>query len=293
MVDEIILFICGGLFIFIIALLPLVLLWSNRKVVRDLSLASDQAIDNYVNQPSSQNKTRKQIRAESSVHNINTREATIYTASYIIFTTILALFMFYCAHKIVSKKVLPTVVNWVKTDSLNIKSGPNWFFYDSKAGELRALHQINDSDKTLLIALLETSDENFRSYSQAVDKLAFYSNTNKDVNFINWLILLYAVAGLIGVQMRTINNFVGIACFKNEFDFHVWWPWYLVRPILGFITGAVVFLLIDGKHLLDGQVSTGLSTTILGIAFVGGFSTDDFYELLRKLSKNLFGKSSQ
>ncbi|ULT25757.1 hypothetical protein KUH03_01800 [Sphingobacterium sp. E70] len=116
---------------------------------------------------------------------------------------------------------------------------------------------------------MDSGDKNFSSYSQAIDKLAFQSNKSKDNNFGNWLILLYAIAGLIGVQMRTINNFVGVACFKNDFNFHRWWPWYLVRPILGFITGAVVFLMIDGKHLLDGQLSTGLSTTILGLAFLG------------------------
>jgi len=291
MENETILMICGGLFIFIIALLPMILLWLNRQAVRTLSANSNQAINANANQPVATNQVVIQNLATSSLYNnINTREATIYTATFIICTTILALTMFYYTHKTVAEKVKPTTVNWIKTDSLKIKSGPTWFFYDGKLGKISALHQINDNDKTLLIALLESGDKNFRSYTQAIDKLAFDSNRNKDTNFSNWLILLYAIAGLIGVQMRTINNFVGVACFKNDFNFHIWWPWYLVRPILGFITGAAIFLLIDGKHLLEGQVSTGLSTTVLGIAFLGGFSTDDFYGLLRKLSKNIFGK---
>lgn len=234
--------------------------------------------------------TYSQNLAESSLYyNINTRITTIYTAAFIICTTILALVMFYYSHAVVEAKVKPTTVDWIKTNSLKIKSGPNWFFYDSKSGKINTLHQINDSEKTILIALVESRDKNFQSYSQAIDKLAFDSNKNRGDDFGNWLILLYSIAGLIGVQMRTINNFIGIACFKNDFNFHRWWPWYLVRPILGFITGALVFLLIDGKHLLTGQLSTGLSTGILAVAFLGGFSTDDFYDLLRKLSKKIFG----
>jgi len=288
--EIILLLICSGLFIFIIALLPMILLWFNRRAVRNLSANATQAVNASAHQGPAVNQTINQNLAGSSLyHNINTREATIYTAAFIVCTTILALIMFYCSHKIVGDQVRPTKVDWIKTDSLKIKSGPNWFFYDSKSGKLQALHQINDNEKTLLIALVETGDKNYQSYTQAIDKLAFESNNSNGNNFSYWLILLYALAGLIGVQMRTINNFVGVACFKNNFNFHVWWPWYLVRPILGFITGAIVFLLIDGRHLLDGKVSTGLSTAILGVAFLGGFSTDDFYELLRKLSKKLFG----
>ncbi|CDS91620.1 membrane hypothetical protein [Sphingobacterium sp. PM2-P1-29] len=264
----------------------------NRRVVTVLSLSSDQAIAANASQNAAANEIIGQNRSASSrVFNINTRRATICTASYIMLTTILAMIMFYCSHKIVASKIIPTEVEWIKMDSVNLKPGPTWFFYDNKSGKLNALHQIDENEKTLLIALLESGDTNFKSYSQAISRLAFQSNQIGQTNFSNWLILLYAIAGLIGVQMRTINNFVGVACFKNDFNFYVWWPWYLVRPILGFITGAVVFLLIDGKHLLGGPIATGYSTATLAIAFLGGFSTDEFYELLRKLSKKLFGKS--
>ncbi len=290
--ERTILLICGGLFIFILVFLPVIIMLITRSKIAALSLESDQAIAANASNSADQNKTIAENRSTSSRYfNVNTRVATIYTASFIVFTTILSLIMFYCNHKIVAEKITPTKVDWIKTDSLNLKPGPIWFFYDSKLGQLNSLHQINDSEKTQLVALLESGDNNYKSYSKAIDKLAFLSNRNGDDNFSNWLILLYAIAGLIGVQMRTINNFVGNACFKNDFNFHVWWPWYLVRPILGFITGAVVFLLIDGKHLLGGQLSSGFNTAVLGLAFLGGFSADDFYELLRKVSKKLFGQS--
>jgi len=273
--NESILLACGGLLVVIVALLPMILLWFNRKAVRVLSTNANQVMTANP--------------AASAVHNINTRNATIYTATFITCTTILALIMFYYVHQAVTEKVKPITVNWIKTDSLKIKPGPVWFYYDSKLGKLSALHEITDNDKTLLIALVESGDENYYSFTRAIDELTFLSNKNNDGNFYSWVILLYAIAGVIGVQLRTINNFIGVACFKNEFNFHRWWPWYLVRPLLGFITGAVVFLLIDGKQLLAGQLSGDLSTIVLAVAFLGGFSADDFYELLRKISKRVFG----
>ncbi|SMD16265.1 hypothetical protein [Pedobacter nyackensis] len=275
MKDEFVLLACGGLLVVIVALLPMILLWFNRNAIRTLGSNANQAMAANPTTP--------------AAHNINTRKATIYTATFVTCTTILALVMFYDVHQTVTEKVKPITVNWLKTDSLKIKPGPVWFYYDSKLGTLSALHGITENDKALLIALVDSGDKNYYSFTRAIDKLTFLSNKSDDGNFYRWVILLYGIAGLIGVQLRTINNFVGVACFKNEFDFHRWWPWYLVRPLLGFITGAVVFLLIDGKQLLTGQLSGGISTVVLAVAFLGGFSADDFYELLRKISKRVFG----
>ncbi|SEM72980.1 hypothetical protein SAMN05192574_101623 [Mucilaginibacter gossypiicola] len=196
---------------------------------------------------------------------------------------------FYSAHQIVDKKVKPVTVSWIKSDTLKMKPGPVWFYYNKKNGTLNTLHAINENDKTQLASLINDDDKVFQSYSLAVDQLAFASNQPKDSDIYFWLTLLYAIAGLLGVQLRTINNFIGIACYKKTFDFHTWWPWYLVRPLLGFITGGVVFLLIDSKQLLAGESAGGMSALALTAAFLGGFSADEFYELLRKVSKRIFG----
>jgi hypothetical protein len=220
--------------------------------------------------------------------NSNSRIATIFTAAFIIFMTLVSLVAFYCTHEIVGSKVKPVTVAWVKSDTLKIKPGPIWFYYDRRKGSLNSLHAINDNDKNQLANLINDNDRIFQSYSLALDQLAFQSNQAETPDIYGWLTLLYAVAGLLGVQLRTINNFIGIACHRNDFDFHRWWPWYLVRPLAGFITGGVVFLLIDGKQLLAGQPSGGMSALVLAAAFLGGFSADEFYELLRTISKRIF-----
>ena len=224
----------------------------------------------------------------SAEQNINTRTTTIWTAAFIVFTSLLSLAAFNSTHQIVDKMVKPVTVTWFKSDTLKLKPGPVWFYYDNKSGILNTLHVINETEKTQLAGLINNDEKIYQSYSQAIDKLAFESNLPKPSTLYVWLTLLYAVAGLLGVQLRTINNFIGRACYRN-FDFHVWWPWYLVRPLVGFITGAVVFLLIDSKQLLAGDSAGGMSALALAAAFLGGFSADEFYELLRKISKRILG----
>jgi hypothetical protein len=224
----------------------------------------------------------------STQRNINTRTNTIWTAAFIVFTSLLSLAAFELTHQEVNQKVKPVTAQWVKSDTVNLKPGPVWFYYDKKQGTLNTLWVISDNDNTQLAGLMDDDESTYSSYSQAVNHLAFKSNQPKSHNLYFWLILLYAVAGLLGVQLRTINNFIGRACYRT-FDFHVWWPWYLVRPLVGFITGGVVFLLIDGKQLLAGESSGGMSSVALASAFLGGFSADEFYELLRKVSKRVLG----
>jgi hypothetical protein len=136
--------------------------------------------------------------------------------------------------------------------------------------------------------LLNKSSKDFNSYSLAIDQLAYVSNIDKGNSGYCWILLLYCMTGVIGVQLRTINNFLGVACFKKDFDFGIWWPWYSMRPLIGFITGGVVFLLIDGKLIYSAQALSGLNPVVIAMAFIGGFSADDFYIMLRRISQRIF-----
>jgi hypothetical protein len=270
--------ICLATIAAIILILPLLLMLAFRN-----RMAAFNRLANLLQMRNAAAQTPPQIQV------INTRTTTIWTVVYIIFSSLISLMAFYLAHQIVDKKVKPVSVNWIKSDSLKIKPGPVWFYYDKKNGTLNTRHAISDNDKTQLTALINDDDKVFQSYSLAIDQLAFTSNRPKESDIYFWLTILYAIAGLLGVQLRTINNFIGIACYKKTFDFHAWWPWYLVRPLLGFITGGVVFLLIDSKQLLAGESAGGMSALALTAAFLGGFSADEFYELLRKISKRILG----
>lgn len=272
-----------------VILLPLIILAVRWKAINLHALSSAANAQPLVNSATPQSVSSSNVQQSSSSKS-NTNWTTIFTAVFILVTTVVAFCTFYFTHQVSARNLRTTSVTWKSTDSLKIRSGPVWFCYEADSAKLITSHAITEADKSQLLGLADQKENYYYAYCRAIDLLAFRSNAVQDGKLYGWLTLLYALAGVIGVQLRTINNFIGIACFKNEFDFHRWWPWYLVRPLLGFITGAVVFMLIDGKQLLAGQLSGGISATVLAVAFLGGFGTDEFYELLRKLSKGVFGK---
>jgi hypothetical protein len=266
----------GGLLAFIVVCSPLIALAWKYKTIANLTSQNDTAMIGLTEED------RRKI-------NINTRVLTIWTAVFVTATTMLSMALFYSSHQMVAERIKPVSLQWEKKDSLKLKPGPAWFYYDKKSGTLNTLRTINDNDKQRLIGLLNDDDKAYYSYCGAIGELAYKSASDVEKNLYCWIILFYATSGLIGVQLRTINNFVGNVCHKNAFNFHRWWPWYLVRPLLGFITGGVAFLLIDGKQVLNGEITGGINTVVLAVAFLAGFATDDFYELLRKLFKRVFG----
>lgn len=221
----------------------------------------------------------------------NFRSFTVLTAVFIGLTTTLSLAIFSVVHNRITAEIRPFSIQWQSKDTINLKNGPEWFFYDQKKGTLNSLQSISEKDKSLLTALLTKDEKNgkiYQSYSLAIDELAYVSNEGQGRSGYCWIILLYCMTGVIGVQLRTINNFVGNACFKKEFNFDIWWPWYMLRPLLGFITGGVVFLLIDGKLFYASTMLNGLSPVVVALAFVSGFSCDDFFGMVRRISQRVF-----
>ena len=235
----------------------------------------------------------KHAQATGKEHYTNFSTYTILTAVFIGATTLLSLSFFSLIHDIITSQIKPFSTEWKPKDSITLRSGPEWFYYDQKKGTVNSLQAITEKDKSSLTELLSKDSKSYPSYSQAIDALSYFSNQDGGNSGYCWILLLYCVTGVIGVQLRTINNFVGNACFKKKFDFGVWWPWYLLRPLIGFITGGVVFLLIDGKLFYSTQIVGGLSAAVLALAFIGGFSADDFYDMLRRISKRIFSTTTQ
>lgn len=130
-----------------------------------------------------------------------------------------------------------------------------------------------------------------RSYREAIDQLAFDSTENLEAPLL-WLLLLGAVGGLMGVQLRSASNFIGVVCIKNDFDLTRWWPWYVLRPVLGLFVGLLVVVLIkaDLYTLETGSATTG-NLWWLGLAVLAGFGAEDFVLRLRLISHTLFGVS--
>jgi hypothetical protein len=168
---------------------------------------------------------------------------------------------------------------------------------------LKVLHHRGPIDAEIkeelinLPAYLESEDSSFRdvinSYRESINRLAFKS-TEIDVHFAVSLILLAGLSGLIGSMLRIIGDFVGWACYLYKLDLARWWPFYLLRPVMGFIIGAVTVIILKGSMAAVFDTS-GLMTSTVGIyswiifAFLAGFGVSDFTRMLKNLSKRIFG----
>lgn len=231
-----------------------------------------------------------QDNSETKVYsNLNIK--AVSTALVTILITVILCYFFIVTRKQLDNTKTYYSVFWKNADSTIIKSGPNWFLYDCNKDSIKSLKIINDIDKIQLLNLTESKEKKCNSYFSAIDQLTFKSNSENNGNYYLALILT-AICGAIGVQLRTINNFIGVSCFKKDFKFDIWWPWYLLRPILGGLIGPILYILIDGNLYNNLAVKNHSQALIIGITVLAGFGSEDFLELLRKLSKRLFGTAT-
>jgi hypothetical protein len=186
-------------------------------------------------------------------------------------------------------------VPWTPPPGIEIAPGPSSFFRDTRSNELVVRGAIDDTLKEQLQKLISKSgklisppDSSGSSYWQALDRLAFESNRSAN-RFQLYLLILGGLSGLMGVQLRSAINFVGVACFRNELDVVRWWPWYALRPAAGFVFGLTVVLLIQVGLFQAEAPFTGGTNWSLVVAILAGFGATEFAERLRQLAKTLFG----
>lgn len=200
--------------------------------------------------------------------------------------------------KVQSHASIEISVSWTPAGDVVLKPGPPSFRYDGRSKKL-IYHGLIDADRKTELAKLVPDDkaatksaDGGPSYWEAVDELAFDSNSGRE-NLIISLFLLGGISGIVGVMMRTISNFVKIACFKNVLDWRRWWPWYVARPLLGFFLGLVCVLFIEADLFRpEGKAPVAIAWWV-GVAVLAGFGAEDFMERLRLLSQTLFGGNSR
>jgi hypothetical protein len=251
-----------------------------------------------------------------------------FGAVFLLVATLIAFFVawFMLFEKIQDITSQEFTVSWQQPQGTVLSAGPSSFWYDIDQHKLHHLGIIDDAAKDELVKLLiivddlsqetpvvpegeepaETGDtvaeqaqvakgdtKMLETYKNAVSELAYQSNKVSRY-YLVWLFLIAGVSGMIGVQARAIGNFIKIACFSNVLDLRRFWPWYVMRPALGFILGATIVLLVESSLFVPGE-GTGPRGTLwwLAIAFVVGFGADDFTGRLRLLSQTLFGKSTK
>lgn len=189
-------------------------------------------------------------------------------------------------------------IQWKVGPEVKMEPGPASFLVNWDQSELIHRGPINDSLKEELIALLnvegipvQQAEAIKASYFRAIDTLAYNSNVNA-YSVLILLLILAGLGGVVGVQIRSISNFVGVTCFKNDLDIKRWWPWYVLRPLLGFLFGILVVVLVKAKLFLGTDTQVGdESLWWLGLAILTGFGASDFGDRLRLLTQTLFGKN--
>jgi hypothetical protein len=186
--------------------------------------------------------------------------------------------------RVESVSVPEVTVEWKNETQASLKSGPPSFWYDQQKGVLHHRGPIPKEEKETLTKLSDDA-----GYRAALDELAYESQTPGRYAFL-WLLLLGGMGAVLGVQVRSINDFIGHFCYRDTLDIGKWWPWYFLRPVLGFLIGFVVVALVKSDLLASARKEGGDSTLWwIGLAVVAGFGADDVVRRLRLLSKTFFG----
>jgi hypothetical protein len=220
----------------------------------------------------------------------------LFAAILLMISTIGLVFVWvYYLNQIESILQLEVKVEWESPAQVYLKPGPPSFWYDRTGKSLVYKGIIDKQQKDELITLLKPDDKGVSkqlvsSYWAAVDKLAYLSRKTLH-GFIQYLIILGGLSGLLGVQLRSLTNFVGNACFKNVLDISRWWPWYIIRPFSGFLLGMVIVIIIQAGLFKPGETLPLSTLWWAGIAILAGFGADDFAQRLRLLTQTLFGQS--
>ncbi|MBK6963291.1 MAG: hypothetical protein IPH20_04945 [Bacteroidales bacterium] len=185
-----------------------------------------------------------------------------------------------------------TPVEWLNKGNVELAGYPAWFLYDHHKKQIRTKVVIDDRMKMELENSfpVQRDSANFAEFRQAVDKLAFVSSDLEGRNY--WLLLMVSgLAAIVGVFIREILDLIRHYCYKKDLDFKNWWPWYFLRPIVGFMFGIVV-VLFSGTELLFTSGKNSSETYLIAIAIIAGISVEDVMLKIRKVSLVLFGNNN-
>lgn len=184
----------------------------------------------------------------------------------------------------------PSVV-WLNAGKVELSSYPTWFLYDRNNHLLKTSAVIDEKMKIELVKTypLRSDSTHFGEFRQAVEQLSFQSSNIKGSSY--WLLLLVSgFAAVVGVLIREILDLIRHYCYDRDLDFKAWWPWYVLRPFVGFMMGIMV-ILFNGTDLLFSSSGNNSETYLVAIAIIAGISVEDVMFKIRKVSQLLFGNN--
>ena len=231
-----------------------------------------------------------------------TSGASIFLMAIVLFVYTFLIFSFSRDYvsRFVSGISTPHEARWVQGDA-HLKPGPSGFLYDRKSEKISYLGIVDDKTKSVLDELLVAPDESSdagakakatevrESYYEAIERLAQVSSSRRASDIIN-LLLLGGMFGALGAHLRSLTAFVNHVS-KRTLDLTTWWPYYVMRPMTGFLLGISVISVVQaGLFAISGTIHDPTLGWI-SLATLAGFGDREFTEKLRHLVKTLFGES--
>ncbi len=237
--------------------------------------------------PTTNSQTQENKPEQPPQVSINSQHV-LYMTLYILIFTGLIVAAFVHFYKLSEARQVMESVSWNNEKQQALRSGPVWFGYDEQARLLKVKGVIDDTVKMQLLKLYPSDSSGYASYQGAIDLLAFKTQTSANKPPYLLVLVLGGLAAMIGVQIRTIYFFIDHACYKKDFDAKTWWPWYVVRPWVGFLLGGALILLAEVNLF---SVANAQSSQIfwIGFSILAGFSTPDVIRRLGKASEAIFG----
>ncbi len=184
-------------------------------------------------------------------------------------------------------------VEWTVPANAELKPGPPAFAYDRGNNTLYYKGAMDASTKQQLLSLLvsqesPTPTEVSQPYFDAINRLAYEANDGAG-RTLSFLLLLGGLSATLGALFRLMLSFVNVICYKNALDLALWWPYYVLRPPVGFLIGLTVVLLVKAELLFKGEVVAAAgSLWWAGVAFIAGFAASEFTDWLITMSRTFF-----
>lgn len=230
---------------------------------------------------------KQRNKSNNDLKVIPTRKALVTTSVFLALSTFLVIGLVAWAFNKVNSYEVRKEVKWENNTNYLLEAGPTWFAYKQKEDKLVTLRIIEDSTKAELLSLYPKDRLGFDDYKNAIEELSFATQEAPKPSYLLTL-LIGGLAAVLGVQIRSIHRFVLRVCYVKDFDLSIWWPWYVMRPVMGFLLGCAIVLLAE-VNLLSIQTDNPSLYFWIGLAILTGFGAPDVVDRLYMLSKTLFG----
>lgn len=162
---------------------------------------------------------------------------------------------------------------------------PVWFKVEPEC--ISTNRALEHGDIMELRSLVSDTCPNYSLYVKAIGNLAYKSNNDTtNLEDLIWLTLCFV---LLGCSARTLYDFIGRKCYKQQ-RMKKWWPWYMFRPLICAPIAALLIVSVRTSFFSNLFVSKDLNSYLV-VSFVAGFAIMEFLSMLRRVSKSLFDGS--